>query len=1111
MSARQIYKNIIFLSTSDTTNSSVSSIVITGGLSVQKNVMLSQNLSVGNITTTGITVGNLNLTGTLFNNGTLNTSSQWDGTTGNLIYFGSTGSTYVGINTSTPTFNLDVSGGARISTSITTGSLFSTNVTSTNIVGTNLSTGTIRSTNGTVSNFAVTSDLYVGGSLIAVNVTTLNLVDTNISTGSINSSVGITSAALLVTGLISSSNIFSTTATIPNIIHTNITTSSIKLNDNGVINIDSAGTGILVLIKKSGSPPSIASNNSFPITFQAANTTDGGAILTNTYTTTMTITSQGNVNIIGTGNAVAISTGNLFSTRGTIQNVVFTNVSTGTLNVSTLTATTSVSSGNLYSTNVTSTNIVGTNISTNSINLNSIIATTSVSSGNLYSTNVTSTNIVGTNLSTGTIRSTNGTVGNFAVTSDLYVGGSLIAVNVTTLNLIDTNISTGSINASVGITSSALLVTGLISTNNLTSTTATIPNVVFTNITTNSFLARANSSIINTGSTLSLSLTSISASTVLYAGAGDNKSYFQYLNDLNFSRIGGTTARIYIQATSGNVGISTPTPLFNLDVNGSIDAGTFLTSGNVYSTNVTSTNIVGTNISTNSINVNTLTGTTSTIPNVVFTNVSTGTLNVSTLTATTSVSSGNLYSTNVTSTNIVGTNISSGSLNSSVGITSAALLVTGSARLTNSSNTIGNVIISAAGIGINTVPGSSLDVRNSGSTQFNLQNTGTGACQLSLYSFTDSRNYFQHSGDLYFTAMGSTTQRTLGLTTNGNVNIGASNTYSPVSKLTISGGVNGAGGIAAVAAIALSADTTGYNHFITSRHVASANSVLNSIEFWLNNSVTQVGSTAPNFGNVNTMAVTAVGVGIFQSTPSYTLDVTGTGRFTTSIISSNAILTNITTSNIKLNENSVINIDEGSSGRLVLVKKAGGGPTIASNNTTDIIFQAANSTDASAVLTNSYTTTMTISSQGNVNIVGALSKGSGTFDIQHPLKNDKKERLIHSFIEGPRCDLIYRGTKQLINGEITVNIDSECNSNTGMSEGTFEALCINSTFYLQNKDSFDRVRGSISGNILTIMCENTLSNDNIDWMVIAERQDDFIKQWKRTDSNGYLTTEYREN
>ena len=162
MSHRQYLKNVYFLATSDTTNSSVASIVITGGLSVQKNVMLSQNLSVGNITTTGITVGNLNLTGTLFNNGTLNTSSQWNGTTGNLIYFGSTGSTYVGINTSTPTFNLDVSGGARISTGITTASL--------------------------------------------------------------NASVGITSSELLVTGLISSSNFVSTTATIPNLINTNIQT-----------------------------------------------------------------------------------------------------------------------------------------------------------------------------------------------------------------------------------------------------------------------------------------------------------------------------------------------------------------------------------------------------------------------------------------------------------------------------------------------------------------------------------------------------------------------------------------------------------------------------------------------------------------------------------------------------------------------------------------------------------------------------------------------------------------------------------------------------------------------------------------------------------------------
>jgi len=146
-------------------------------------------------------------------------------------------------------------------------------------------------------------------------------------------------------------------------------------------------------------------------------------------------------------------------------------------------------------------------------------------------------------------------------------------------------------------------------------------------------------------------------------------------------------------------------------------------------------------------------------------------------------------------------------------------------------------------------------------------------------------------------------------------------------------------------------------------------------------------------------------------------------------------------------------------------------------------------------------------------IGGALSKGSGTFDIQHPLKNNPDERLVHSFIEGPRCDLIYRGTVQLVNGIATVNIDSDCvqESESAMAQGTFEALCANPVYYLQNHDSFDRVKASISGNILTITCENTSSTNLIHWMVIAERKDQFIKEWDRTNSNGYLVTEYTKN
>ena len=143
---------------------------------------------------------------------------------------------------------------------------------------------------------------------------------------------------------------------------------------------------------------------------------------------------------------------------------------------------------------------------------------------------------------------------------------------------------------------------------------------------------------------------------------------------------------------------------------------------------------------------------------------------------------------------------------------------------------------------------------------------------------------------------------------------------------------------------------------------------------------------------------------------------------------------------------------------------------------------------------------------------GSIAKTGGTFDIIHPTKNDPKKRLIHSFIEGPRCDLIYRGTVQLENGTTTVNIDSDCvcKPESAMSQGTFEALVTNPDIFLQNKSSFDQIIGSISGNILTIVSNNTASNAMISWMVIGERKDSFIKQWNRTNSDGYLITEYTQ-
>ena len=149
-----------------------------------------------------------------------------------------------------------------------------------------------------------------------------------------------------------------------------------------------------------------------------------------------------------------------------------------------------------------------------------------------------------------------------------------------------------------------------------------------------------------------------------------------------------------------------------------------------------------------------------------------------------------------------------------------------------------------------------------------------------------------------------------------------------------------------------------------------------------------------------------------------------------------------------------------------------------------------------------------IASTGAVTIPGSLSKGSGTFDIQHPIIPEK--RLVHSFVEGPRCDNIYRGTKKLTNGKAYINLDKECTNNieNSMSEGTFVELCSNPVKYLHNNSSFSRVIGSIAGNILTITCEDNNSNDTVDWMVIAERKDTFIKNWDRTNEDGELITEY---
>ena len=149
-------------------------------------------------------------------------------------------------------------------------------------------------------------------------------------------------------------------------------------------------------------------------------------------------------------------------------------------------------------------------------------------------------------------------------------------------------------------------------------------------------------------------------------------------------------------------------------------------------------------------------------------------------------------------------------------------------------------------------------------------------------------------------------------------------------------------------------------------------------------------------------------------------------------------------------------------------------------------------------------TTMQISTAGNVTITGSLSKGSGSFKIDHPLpEKTDTHNLVHSFVEGPQADNIYRGKVDLVSGTATVNIDKV----SGMSEGTFILLNRDIQCFTSNETGWTAVKGSVSKNILTITVEDNTCTDTISWLVIGERQDSHMKKSNLTDENGKIIVE----
>ena len=141
---------------------------------------------------------------------------------------------------------------------------------------------------------------------------------------------------------------------------------------------------------------------------------------------------------------------------------------------------------------------------------------------------------------------------------------------------------------------------------------------------------------------------------------------------------------------------------------------------------------------------------------------------------------------------------------------------------------------------------------------------------------------------------------------------------------------------------------------------------------------------------------------------------------------------------------------------------------------------------------------------GNVSISGSLSKGSGSFKIPHPLESKRDtHNLVHSFLESPQADLIYRGRVDLVDGVASVNIDMA----SDMTDGTFVLLCRDVQSFTTNESGWTAVRSSVDGNILTIEAQDNTCTDSISWMVVGERQDEHMYDTGWTDENGKVIVE----
>lgn len=810
----------------------------------------------------------------------------------------------------------------------------------------------------------------------------------------------------------------------------------------------------------------------------------------------------GNIVILGTSSFVSLSSINV-----TTNNLTTQTITSGQLSC------TRITTGSLVSTNSTLSTLVNTNFINSNITSSSIVSTFSsigtLSSNNVTILNLTNSNLVFTNATGTNLRLTNCTINNFMSSTgtittinstNVSVSGTITSSNLFVINtgsftsLTSSTLQVGS-GSIANILSSTLTNTGSITTGNLTSinvasTNITATNIIVNNVTSNNIVTTQLTSfgITNTNmTTMNILLSNASAQNIIVSGSATfgsvnaNTFIANQLSTTNYT----SQNILAVSVTSGSLLssnlVSTNVTTNNLQVSN-------VMSTNVMSTNITSSNITNTNIailgtvSSNNLSTGTVfVSDSSTLNQLIATNISSNSLRVTGISVfgTTNVSfassgtihvsnllnSRNTVTTSFTSNNLITTNITSSNANVSgvsiLGTVNSSNLSTGSIFVSSSANIL-NLSTSNATINslfVTTTSTSNLQVGNNIVTKRKLTigsdfsgppNTSAGSL-LSIIPtiYTDNSSPSNTTNDIVISNIIS--PQTL---TSINTNIVANKASTLYVETKPIEGANHTVNYG-------SAITVGYVPNNTGGYLSGQVMLERNDGNWFGSIYTESATNRIVIANTSLTGGGGVGVYTYVDTPIVFSHVPSATNITpTQFVSFSRTTSNFT---------STVNSTNTSSGALVISGGVG------------------------------------ISRTLNVN---SIAKGSGTFDIPHPIHSNK--RLLHSFVEGPRCDLIYRGQVNLSNGTAHVNLDSDCvhENDCAMSPGTFVALCANPQFFLQNPGSFDRLIGDITGNTMTITCENGNSTETVYWMVVAERKDPTIKDWNNTNSNGYLKTEY---